>query len=141
MQLNITELQEMLYRGENHGTRPKLKAGDDYVFSLAKLYSANPGYIYICHKKKYIGKVCPKGRYFLNNATCEDVEAITQICDNPQSAAVGYGLRTGFCAHCSRDLKVYESIKRGIGPVCWMKYYTESQRKKILEEEYEEFSD
>jgi len=35
--------------------------------------------------------------------------------------AKAFGLRTGFCAICAKELTVQESITRGIGPVCFAK--------------------
>lgn len=41
---------------------------------------------------------------------------------SPEEAA-RYGQVTGRCACCGRELTNEESIERGIGPICWEKYF------------------
>jgi hypothetical protein len=40
------------------------------------------------------------------------------ISNNPRKAIINYGLETGECSICGRELTDKASIKRGVGPVC-----------------------
>ena len=40
------------------------------------------------------------------------------ISNNPREAMINYGLETGECSICGRELTDKASIKRGVGPVC-----------------------
>jgi len=40
------------------------------------------------------------------------------VAKDPSAAARAYGLRTGQCSICGRELTNAESRARGIGPIC-----------------------
>ena len=46
------------------------------------------------------------------------LQVFVQFSKNSREAILHYGLETGECSICGRELNVLDSIKRGIGPVC-----------------------
>jgi len=49
------------------------------------------------------------------------IEAVRVLVADPAAAAKAYGLESGRCGICGRELTVPESIEAGIGPVCAQK--------------------
>ena len=102
---------------------PKLRLGD-FVFSRAPDTGVNAGSIYVktSRFKDYMGKVTD-GR-FLKSRGCDDETAsrIIEIASDPHAAAKAYGMKTGNCSCCGRELTNGLSIKLGIGPICRDKY-------------------
>lgn len=101
--------------------RPKLRL-DVFTFKPAPATGKNAGAIYVTagadRDGQYLGKVM--GGRFLKTSECtKDQEAdIIAAASDPAAAAKAYGLRTGTCSVCGRELTDSESIDRGIGPVC-----------------------
>jgi hypothetical protein len=102
---------------------PKLRLAD-FVFSRAPDHGANAGSIYVKSKitDAYLGKVTA-GR-FIASRECDDPTktAVIAAAADPHSSAKAYGLRTGSCACCGRELTNGESIELGIGPICRDKF-------------------
>lgn len=97
---------------------PKLRLAD-FVFSPAGENSRNAGAIYVkTHDEVYLGKIVD-GR-FSRSRDCDAAteEAILAAAADPLAAAVAYGLQTGVCACCGRELTNAESVALGIGPIC-----------------------
>lgn len=91
---------------------------DTFVFTPAGARSRNPGAIYAKEEGEYLGKVA-QGRFF-RAGSCNDEQErrIVAAASDPAGAAKAYGLRTGVCSICGRELTKRESIDRGIGPIC-----------------------
>lgn len=55
-----------------------------------------------------------------------DVEHINHVIsaleDNPLTAAKNFGMLTGVCCSCGRQLTADESVEAGIGPICATKF-------------------
>ncbi len=97
---------------------PKLRLAY-FIFSPAGESSRNAGAIYVkTHDDVYLGKIVD-GR-FTRSRDCDAAteEAILTAAADPLAAAVAYGLQTGVCACCGRELTNAESVALGIGPVC-----------------------
>lgn len=64
------------------------------------------------------------GKFHRNRFACDDAkeQEIVQVLANPSAAARAYGLRTGTCSCCGRELTNAESRRLGIGPVCAEKW-------------------
>lgn len=45
----------------------------------------------------------------------------------PAEEANALSIQYGACFLCGRTLKVKESVERGIGPICWSRYYPEGR--------------
>ena len=91
---------------------------DTFVFSPAGAQSRNPGALYVKEDKVYLGKI-QDGRFLKVRECTDDQERrIVVAASNPAAAAKAYGLRTGSCCICGRELTNRESIDLGIGPIC-----------------------
>lgn len=101
--------------------RPKLRLAG-FLFSPAPESGRNAGAIYVKQGETYLGKVVA-GK-FVASRDCSDTsrEEILAACADPFAAAKAYGLRTGVCSCCGRELTKGESIERGIGPICAEKF-------------------
>jgi hypothetical protein len=98
---------------------------ENVTFKPAKKY---PGSLYVTGGRRfesaYYGKVSPEGRYSPSrDATPAIIEEVKRIGADPLGAAVAHGLKTGNCACCGRELTVEESVERGIGPVCYARFF------------------
>lgn len=101
---------------------PKLRLAA-FTFSPAGANSRNAGSIYVKDNSGlYLGKVI--GGKFIASRECapEQQAAVIEAAADPEKAAVAYGLMTGSCACCGRELTNQVSVKRGIGPVCAAKF-------------------
>lgn len=65
-----------------------------------------------------LGKI--EGGRFNRWRACDDATqaAIVEACADPEAAAVAWGRLHSKCSVCGRGLDNYESIQRGIGPIC-----------------------
>lgn len=101
--------------------RPKLRL-DTFVFSRAPDHGRNAGSLYVTENDVYLGKIT--AGQFLPTRECEDETSkrIIAAAANPSESAKAYGLRTGVCSCCGRTLTNGESIKLGIGPICYEKF-------------------
>jgi hypothetical protein len=104
---------------------PKLRLAD-FIFSRAPDTGANAGSIYVKRSRAaggdYLGKVTA-GR-FMPSRDCDGPtgEAIVAVASDPHNAAKAYGMRTGSCSCCGRELTNGLSIDLGIGPICRGKF-------------------
>lgn len=91
---------------------------DTFVFTPAAASSRNPGAIYVKEDGTYLGKIA-NGRFHKVRECSEDqARRIAEVARDPSEAARAYGLRTGSCSICGRELTNAESRARGIGPIC-----------------------
>jgi hypothetical protein len=100
---------------------PKLRL-DTFVFSRAPDTGRNAGSIYVKDNGEYIGKVTD-GK-FLPTFQCDDAtrDRVVSVASDPHKAAKAYGMKTGSCSCCGRELTNKESIELGIGPICLENY-------------------
>lgn len=65
-----------------------------------------------------------QGGRFIASPACsaEKAQEVVAVLDDPSAAARAYGLRTGSCSCCGRELTNAESLKLGIGPICAEKW-------------------
>lgn len=94
---------------------------DTFIFTPAGARSRNPGAIYVkenLDESVYLGKI--QGGRFFGAAVCTDDQErrIVAAAADPAAAAKLYGLRTGSCSICGRELTNRASIDLGIGPIC-----------------------
>lgn len=95
---------------------------DTFTFTPAPAHGRNAGGIYVREGQAYLGKVM--GGRFLPARECTDDQKarIVAAAADPAGAARTYGLRTGSCSCCGRELTNRASIDLGIGPICAAKY-------------------
>lgn len=101
---------------------------DTVCFKLAKDGGANSGSIYAtggrAYGSDYFGKINAAGDFqAARDCTPEIAASIKSICADPLGAIVAYGQKTGNCACCNRELTDPESVARGIGPICFERYF------------------
>tara|TARA_Y100001963_G_scaffold156054_1_gene248701 strand:- start:143 stop:643 length:501 start_codon:yes stop_codon:yes gene_type:complete len=118
---NIEKIIQCLEHKPNQPVRVR-KNEIDYTFSLAKMYSRNPGYVYVKKNKIYIGKISPKGVISFWKIEIEEeiktTKELNELIDDLENSIITYGRKTGRCSRCNKKLKRKESIERGIGPEC-----------------------
>ncbi len=105
---------------------PKLRL-DGFVFSRAPDHGRNAGALYVKRKGggdegSYLGKIA--GGAFFPSRDCDEATKarVIGVASAPHDAAKAYGLRTGECSCCGRELTNGISIDLGIGPICRSKF-------------------
>lgn len=100
---------------------PRITLGS-LVIKPAGANGKNPGALYVTENDQYLGKVL-NGR-FLKVRECRDDQEhqVVALINDPIAAAEAYGKMTGHCCICNRELTNEESVERGIGPICAMKF-------------------
>jgi hypothetical protein len=73
--------------------------------------------------KVFLGKIVNSRFYAKASVTDEQIGNLQKVVLDPAAAAVAFGRRTGNCSCCGRLLTVKESVDRGIGPICYGKYF------------------
>lgn len=121
--VNTQALFESFERASASGLKkPRLHFGT-FTVSKAPDNGNNPGALYVKDDGgTYLGKIF-QGK-FINSRDCTDsvrTEVIALV-ENPAEAARAYGLRTGNCCICNRELTNADSVGRGIGPICAEKF-------------------
>lgn len=101
--------------------RPKLTIGS-LRFSPASETGTNPGAIYVKDEGTYMGKVL-HGR-FSGRGGLDMAKRVHEIAADPVGAAIAHGKLTGNCAICSRPLSDPTSVDRGIGPICFDRFFS-----------------
>lgn len=100
---------------------PKLRL-DIFTFSRAPDTGRNAGSIYVKSQGEYMGKVA-EGRFHPVMACDDGTKArIVAVASDPHNAAKAYGMKTGSCSCCGRELTNGLSVELGIGPICRDKY-------------------
>jgi hypothetical protein len=119
--LNI--IREKLETAKGNNVRyPKLKAGDNYVFTLSQPTSKNPDHVYVKQGEQYLGKINPSGELFGYKLAQKHIDNIQEIAKDPLESAKAFGRKFGNCGMCNRTLTNHGSIDKGIGPICAEKY-------------------
>lgn len=97
--------------------------GGKFAVSPAGESSSNVGCLYVKSDGLYLGKITPagqfKGAYGSEAAQAAKAHAaLTEFVKDPKAAAVTYGVLTGTCMFCAKDLTDERSIKAKYGPIC-----------------------
>lgn len=115
----IAPLKASLETAKASGLKRVRLMTPQFTFSLAKDSGTNPGAIYVkAPDGAYLGKITPDGRLQTSYEGRSSEAAIVEVCKDPLAAAKLYGVETGRCGCCGRELTDPESIAAGIGPVC-----------------------
>ena len=104
-------------RAGEHLKYPRITLGP-LVITKAAEHSRNPGHLYIKLDGAYAGKVTPEGKLLARGLSPAEILRITDLLQDPESAARDYGKETGSCCMCNRELTNPDSIAAGIGPIC-----------------------
>ena len=120
-EVDVTKLTVAFNNAHQKGLKhPKIKL-DDYTISRAPDSGKNPGALYIKAGDEYLGKV-QDNRLQLMRTGERFKDSIVTLLADPEKIVAAYGIRTGHCAICSRELTDPASIDRGIGPICAEKF-------------------
>jgi len=104
--------------------KPSLRI-DGYRFSLAPARGVNAGCIYAkADNGDYLGKINEQGKFFsVRDCPEEAVEFVNTLGGDLLERALKHGKDTGECSCCGRQLTDPKSIAKGIGPVCFSKWF------------------
>ena len=105
---------------ENKIKRPVMRL-EKIKLSRAPDNGVNAGHIYVkdIDTSAYYGKVTPEGTFKpVYNGPEWVGPYLLDVAQDVLKAARTYGLKTGVCSCCGRELTKNESIEAGIGPIC-----------------------
>ncbi|TDW21041.1 hypothetical protein EV128_12210 [Rhizobium azibense] len=121
--VDLSSIHAMFDKAKANGLKKLAYRADGLILSPAKATSANFGAIYVKRNNgDYLGKVVGTEFKATWDAKPEDKETLNRIAENPAEVAKAYGIRTGICSCCGRELTDPESIAAGIGPICATKW-------------------
>lgn len=117
--VDVTRLEDAFAAAWASGLRRVRITMGDVIVKPASETSSNAGALYVTNAEgAYLGKVARGKFYRVRSCTDEQEGVITRLIQDPKAAAEAYGLESGICCLCSRELSDPESVARGIGPVC-----------------------
>ena len=115
--IDLSNVKKIFDKAHEAIKSPKFRV-DNMVLSRAPDSGVNAGAIYVKVDGEYAGKVT--GGYWLpcKGSPEGTLEKLQEVAKDPLGSAVAYGIRTGNCSACGRDLTNHGSIEKGIGPIC-----------------------
>lgn len=119
---SVDKLKAALQKARDNKLKFARIVVDELTFTLAGDASRNPGAVYVKAHGVYAGKV-QDGRYIAARGGDAYTARVQTVMVDPLAAAREYGLRTGTCSCCGRELTDPRSIERGIGPICEAKFF------------------
>lgn len=109
---------------ENPKIRLETASGGTVVLTVASGKSKYPGHIHVSDggpygNNRYYGRIEPQGVFHAGRELPEGVSLLLSLfAENPVAVAAAYGLKTGRCSFCGRDLSDPRSTTVGYGPIC-----------------------
>ena len=116
----VGQIIEAFNRAREAGLkRPRLVFGE-IALSQAAPDSRNPGMVYVKFEGSYAGKITTDGKFLPIRSCPEQVaDLVKELGEGDMLAkAKAYGIQTGNCCCCNRELTDPVSVANGIGPVC-----------------------
>lgn len=121
--VDLSAIHAMFDRAKESGLSKLAYRAEGLVLIPAKTTSKNFGAIYVKRTNgDYLGKVVGTEFKASWDAKPEDKDTLNKIAENPAEVAKAYGIKTGICSCCGRELTDPESIAAGIGPICATKW-------------------
>jgi hypothetical protein len=120
--ISVAQIEAAFSAARANGIKtPKLRL-DSFTFSRAPDHGRNAGSLYVKQGGEYLGKVT--GGKFAPTMACDAATAanVVAVAADPANAAKAYGMRTGSCSCCGRELTNGLSVELGIGPICRDKF-------------------
>jgi hypothetical protein len=103
--------------------------GKTLRLSLAGNMSKHTGNVMVTDGKAFgqntfYGRITPDGTFVANAKVATDwiVDVLTAFAANPTTYVKLYGIKTGNCCFCAKELSTTESVTVGYGPVCAKKW-------------------
>jgi Family of unknown function (DUF6011) len=100
---------------------PRLRVAGIAV-TPARAGSKNAGALYVKAGDQYLGKITGGQFFATRECTTEQKAKVVEVVSDPEAAAKAYGIETGTCSCCGRELTDPVSVANGIGPICATKY-------------------
>lgn len=120
--ISVAKIEESFAAARGNKIKsPKLRL-DTFTFSRAPDTGRNAGSIYVKESDMYLGKITSGQFQPTRDCDADTTKRIIAAAANPSSAAKAYGMRTGSCSCCGRELTNGISIDLGIGPICRDKF-------------------
>ncbi len=120
--VDLSKINEMFATAGKELKRPFvcfLVEGAEYRVSKAPETGRNPGCLYVKQSGTYAGKIGPTGDFSASREAPASVyTALLAFAANPVKAAHAYGMETGACCFCARELTDARSVTVGYGPIC-----------------------
>jgi Family of unknown function (DUF6011) len=123
-EVDVSRIEQAFAKAKASGLKyPKLRLAG-FVVSPAGAASKNAGSLYVkSDNDTYLGKVT-SGRFFAARECDDETRArVIEAASDPDRAAVAYGKETGTCSCCGLELTDPVSIAKGVGPICWKRYF------------------
>ena len=120
-----SSLHDAFEKAQESGLKKPSLRIDGYRFSLAPERGVNAGCIYAKSEGgDYLGKINEQGKFFsVRDCPEEAVEFVNTLGGDLLERALKHGKDTGECSCCGRQLTDPKSIAKGIGPVCFSKWF------------------
>ena len=118
VEIDISAISTAFNTAHERGRRTPKITLNGYKFKRAPDHGRNPGAIYVTQDDQWLGTI--KDNAFASTRECtpsQQTEIIAAAAD-PDGAMTRFGLETGHCGICNRELTDPKSRARGIGPVC-----------------------
>jgi hypothetical protein len=125
---NAKPMADFLNAAKDRGLKfPKVQFlgtnNSELLLKLAGAQSKNPGAVFVFINGNYSGSIAVdgtvRGSLARDNGT---LNVLATIAGDPAQAAKAYGMLTGNCSFCRKDLTDEGSVEVGYGPVCAKKY-------------------
>lgn len=121
--IDASKIAEAFRRGAEAGIKRLVLRFNGLRIVEAKKY---PGTLYVTSslrtdrdgKFAYLGKITDGKFIASRDCTPEEQAKVILVASDPANAAKVYGLETGECCVCGRELTNKESVETGIGPIC-----------------------
>jgi hypothetical protein len=122
---DLTKIHDVFKTALERGlNRRALRGGEDMKITPAPERGRNAGFLYVKTGEDYAGKISPDGKFHAAYGVTADIKGdLDKIAADPLGEARLFGMRTGNCACCGRELTDPVSIDKGIGPVCEAKWF------------------
>ena len=120
--VDLSKINQMFDRAAEQLKRPFvmfLVEGAEFRVSQAPATGRNPGSLYVKAGSAYAGKIAPDGAFSAAREAPKGIyEALLGFAADPVKAAHAYGMETGSCCFCARELTDARSVTVGYGPIC-----------------------
>lgn len=120
---DLTAIHQMFDTARSNGLKKLAYRANGLTIKPAAATGRNPGALYVFANDQYIGKVVDKGFFPTREATDDQKGELTVIAKDPLEVARLWGMKTGECSCCGRELTNEESVTLGIGPICRKKWF------------------
>ena len=126
--IDISPVLDAMNKAKSNGKKKPILRTTEYRFSFAPASGKNAGCLYVTSNAKayddrvYYGKIDADGKFF-KARDFEGTDDLVKCVANLDESVIAYGKETKQCGCCGYTLTNPISIDRGIGPICWSKFF------------------